>query len=55
MRGTGEGIIEGTEVKVGLMAGAAENDRTEGELKLEPTELNGKETCLGLVGRPAFI
>jgi hypothetical protein len=51
---TGEGIIEGTDCKVGTDNATGER-KTEGELVRVPTDWNGKEIWLGLAGSTAFI
>jgi len=48
----GDGIIEGTEVKVGA---AMAEGITAGEFMREPTDWNGNDICLGLEERPDFI
>jgi hypothetical protein len=52
--GSGEGIIEGTAVKVGAMDKAAGGSETEGADKFGPTDWNGSGIWLGLAGRPDF-
>jgi len=51
---TGEGIIEGTEVKVGTTVNAAGESETEGELIGAPTDWKGNETYRELAGSTAF-